>query len=177
MKAAVVAVLLAGLGLTGCAGLTDQPGGPGGTASGTAKPDNSCLTVAPRHLEVCTAYVANATVAARYPYYQIRHADTVVGRAAVSRLRSRYTGAAYQFLVRQTASWPADVRVRLPSIHIDSLSVSADENTAVLHTHETWRVETDSGRALFAENNKAHTITMRRVPGVVLHKWVVTDIR
>jgi hypothetical protein len=38
-------------------------------------------------------------------------------------------------------------------------------------------VVANGGRVLFAENNQPHTITMHRVPGVVLHKWVVTDIR
>ena len=59
----------------------------------------------------------------------------------------------------------------------DAVEVAADDSSAVLRTHETWRVATAGGQVLFAETDHPHTITMRRVPGVVLHKWVVTDIR
>lgn len=179
MKVAVVAVLLAGLGLTGCAGLTDQPGaGSSPSAAGTSGPDRGCVTATARHFELCTAYIANATVAARYPYYQFGHGgNQTLARAAASRLRSRYTGAALAFLLRQTADWPGGLHVRLPDVHIDSVSVAADQNTAVLRTHESWRVETRTGQLLFAETDHAHTITLQRVPGVILHKWVVSDIR
>ena len=121
--------------------------------------------------------MANATLAARYPYYRLGHStDKKVADAAVRRLSSRYTGAAYQFLVRQTAGWPPSVRVSLPDIRIDAVTVAADEYSAVLTTRETWRVTDDAGRVLFAETNHPHTIRMSRVRGVVLHKWVVTAI-
>ena len=183
MRTVAVAVLLLA-GVTACQPVGDQPGGHG-SASPSARPSASrsapaervCLNVPSRHLEVCTAYVANASLAARYPYYQLGHSTNhTLASAALDRLGSRYTGTAYRSLVQQTAGWPASVQVSIPEIHIDSVTVAADDNTAVLHTRETWRVATGE-RVLFAENNQPHTVTMHRVPGVVLHKWVVTDIR
>lgn len=49
-------------------------------------------------------------------------------------------------------------------------------NTARIATHESWRVSTATGRVLFAETAKRHVVTMRRVPGLVLHKWVVAGL-
>ncbi len=176
---AVAALLLAGV--TACQPVPDQGGGHPGASPSASRPPTAekvCLNVPSRHLEVCTAYVANASFAARYPYYQLgRSTNHTVASAALDRLGSRYTDAAYRSLVQQTAGWPTDVHVSLPDIHIDSVSVAADDSSAVLHTRETWRVVANGGRVLFAENNQPHTITMRHVPGVVLHKWVVTDIR
>jgi hypothetical protein len=175
MRAVVLAALLL-VGLTGCEDTAGRPGG-GPSASGASAPPHACLTVEARHLEVCTAYVANATVAARYPYYQLSHStNRTLADAATSRLRSRYTDQAYQFLVRQTAGWPSDVKVDLPSVRIDSVTVAADGHSAVLRTHESWRVEDDAGRVLFVETNRAHVITLRQVPGVVVDKWVVVAV-
>jgi hypothetical protein len=176
MRAVVLAALLL-VGLTGCEGTAGPPGG-GPSGSGGTAPPHACLTVEPRHLEVCTAYVANATVAGRYPYYQLGHSSNrTLADAATSRLRSRYTDQAYQYLVRQTAGWPSSVKVDLPNIRIDSVTVPADARSAVLRTHESWRVEDDAGRVLFVETNRAHVITLRRVPGVLVDKWVVAAIQ
>src|SRR5438105_47447 len=74
MRAAVLAAALL-VGLTGCSGTLGPPGSrpSGGPSASTSAPPQACLTLQPRHLEVCTAYVANATLAARYPYYQLGH--------------------------------------------------------------------------------------------------------
>ena len=180
MRAFAVAVLLLAA-VTGCRPVAGQPGGHGTTSPPASQPaaaEHACLHVLSRHLEVCTAYVANATTAARYPYYQFGHSTNhALAGATRQRLGSRYTAAAYRSLVEQTAGWPANVRVALPKIHIDAVEVAADDSSAVLRTHETWRVVTAGGQVLFAETDQPHTIAMRRVPGVVLHKWVVTDIR
>jgi len=178
--ATAIAVLLLA-GVAACKPVADQGGGHAGSSPSASQPstgEHVCLNVPSRHLEVCTAYVANASLAARYPYYQFgRSTNHTVASSALGRLGSRYNGAAYRSLVQQTAGWPTRVHVSLPNIHLDSVSVAADDSSAVLHTRETWRVTANGGQVLFAENNQPHTITMRRVPGVVLHKWVVTDIR
>ena len=182
MKTAAVAVAVLLLaGVTACQPVADQGGGHAGGSPSASRPNSTvhaCRNVPSRHLEVCTAYIANASLAARYPYYKFgRSTNHTVASAALDRLGSRYTGVAYRSLVRQTAGWPASVHASLPDIHIDSVTVAADDSSAVLHTRETWHVAANGGQVLFAENNQSHTITMRRVPGVVLHKWVVADIR
>lgn len=130
-----------------------------------------------RHYEVCTAYIANASLAARYPFYQFGSSSNAARRqAATNRLESRYTGQARAELESQVADWPSSVSARIPDISIRMVAVSSDENSATLVTRESWRVTSSSGTVLFAETNQEHTVYMARVPGLILHKWVVTDI-
>jgi len=193
----LVAIVL-GLALTaaGCASAqrSGQPTAPKGTSappstvggSGPSAVDAArasakvCLHVDRHQYEVCTAYVANASYLARLPFYKFgRGSDASVARTFKEHLESRYTGAARSRLERQTASWPGPTHldVFLPTIRIDSITVAADLSTARLTTHETWLVRTESGQTLFSERNAAHVITLARVPGLVLHKWVVTAIQ
>lgn len=130
-----------------------------------------------RHYEVCTAYIANASLAARYPFYQFGSSGNTARRlAATNRLESRYTGQARAELESQVADWPPNVSARIPNISIRMVTVSSDENSATLVTREGWRVTSSSGAVLFVETDQEHTVHMARVPGLVLHKWVVTDI-
>jgi hypothetical protein len=188
------------LGLTlaaaGCASAQQgsQPAAPKGTSvppstvggSGPSAIDAArasakvCLHVDRHQYEVCTAYVANASYLARLPFYKLgRSTDQDVARTFKERLESRYTGAARAQLERQTAGWPgpSQLDVFLPTIRIDSVTVAANLSTARLTTHETWLVRTEGGRTLFSERDGAHVITLARVPGLVLHKWVVTSIQ
>jgi hypothetical protein len=199
----VVALLaLPWLGLAGCAGTqptappskattrppTTRPQtppstlGPTGPSAkdATRTATHSCLQVTRHQYEVCVAYVANASYLARLPFYKFgRSPNADLAHTSRQRLESRYTGAARAQIERQTSTWPASgqVDVFLPSIHIDAVRVAADLSTATLTTHETWLVRTQGGATLFSERNAPHTITLARVPGVVLHKWVVTAIR
>lgn len=156
-------------------------GGNGPSAVAAARVSaKACLHTDRHQYEVCTAYVANASYLARLPYYKFGHsADADLARTFRERLESRYTGTARAMIERQTAGWPgpSELDVFLPTIQIDSVSVSADLSHAALTTHESWLVRTESGKALFEERDVAHVITLARVPGLVLHKWVVTAIR
>jgi hypothetical protein len=141
---------------------------------------DSCLHISRHQYEVCVAYVANASYLARLPFYKFAYSPNAdLARASRQRLESRYSGTARAQIERQTATWPApgELDVYLPSIRIDAVRVAADLSTATLTTHETWLVRTQHGATLFSERNARHTITLARVPGVVLHKWVVTAIR
>jgi len=138
--------------------------------------------------EVCYAYVVNDSLLARVPYYEVGR-QPVLGPAALTRLKSRYYGAARRFIIDQTKSWPRHVDVSTPSIRIvGAVSVSANLATATMHVIETWLVRAEPhgskpGRVLFAETNARHTISLDRTPTILclaghcLHKWVVVRIR
>ena len=136
-----------------------------------------CAGLLDRRLEVCTAYISNSTLAARVPYYKFaRSANPARARLARYRFESRYVGSARSKIEQQVAGWPrGDADVDLPRISVLAVNVAGDRATLV--TRETWRVETSAGRALFVEARKRHTVEMRRVAGLALHKWVVFTIR
>jgi hypothetical protein len=141
---------------------------------------HSCLHISRHQYEVCVAYAANASYLARLPFYKFgRSTNADLARTSRQHLESRYTGAARAQIERQTAGWPSpgELDVYLPSIRIDSVTVAADLSTAILTTHETWLVRTERGTTLFSERNTPHTIALARVPGLLLHKWIVTAIR
>lgn len=145
--------------------------------SSPADTPGACGRLEARRIEVCTAYVANATLASRVPFYTFARDTAARARAARFRLESRYTGRARARIEAQVRSWPAGRSdVDVPRVEIVSLSVSADGSSAALVTRETWRVETEAGRVLFAEQKRRHVVGLRRLEGIVLHKWVVTSI-
>jgi hypothetical protein len=139
--------------------------------------------------EVCYAYVVNDTWLARVEYYKFGR-DPVLGPPALTRLKSRFYGAAQRFVIGQARVWPRHVDVSVPRIRIvGRVAVSANLATATLHTIETWLVRAQAGsggkpgRVLFAETKMHHTITLDRTPtmlclaGHCLHKWVVVRIQ
>ena len=132
-----------------------------------------CLGLGDRRLEVCTAYVVNATLGARVPYYKVaRSGKPARVRLVTYRLESRYVGAALRKIKAQVRAWPKEeVDVDVPDV--DIVSIRVDGNRATLVTRESWEVETEGGRSLFAESDRRHVVQMRRVGGLVLHKWVV----
>lgn len=148
-----------------------------------------CEHLSRHQYEVCYAYVVNDSLLARLPYYQAGR-DPMLGPAALTRLKSRYYGAARRFIIDQTKGWPRHVDVSVPSIRITgTVAVSANLATATIHTVETWRVRAEpragstSGRVLFAEAGVRHTVSLDRTPTILcavghcLHKWVVVRIR
>jgi hypothetical protein len=137
-----------------------------------------CLSGSTRHFEVCFAYIVNCSYEARLPYYNFGNSDNSSrGNLAAHRLSSRYQSQGLALIRSQVAGWnTAEPDVSLPKISILSVNVSADENTAVVATKETWRVSDAGGHVLFEETNQPHTITMHRVKGIILHKWVVYQI-
>src|SRR5205823_469150 len=96
-----------------------------GAAPGTAT--SSCFTLRGRSLEVCTAYVVNASLGARVPYYKLaRDGDPARVRLARFRLESRYAGRAAAAIEQQVRRWPPGrPDVEVPRISILSVAVSA----------------------------------------------------
>jgi hypothetical protein len=140
--------------------------------------ERTCLRFDNRQYEVCSAYVFNCSLAARLPYYKFGSSDNAARRsAALNRLESRYRSGALTYITRQVRNWPATVDVSVPHISIKTVTVSSDQNRAVLRTRESWNVTTKNGGNLFSETSQPHIIRMQRVPGLVLHKWVVTSIQ
>jgi hypothetical protein len=155
-----------------------RPANPAPRATAAGDVDHPCLTFTARHLEVCTAYVSNSSLAARLPYYRYSNSTN---RALVidvsNRLASRYTGDAFMQIFNQTDGWPSSVDVSVPRIFVTLVQVTPDQNFATLTTVESWSVRTEQGACLFCETRAPHTVTMQRVPGLILHKWVVTSLR
>lgn len=165
MRRGVLPIIVTlGLGMCGTGGAVPR----GGIAA--------CSNVLDRKLEVCVAYVANATLAARVPFYELgRSSDPARVRLARYRLESRYVDGARRRLELQVSRWPVGpLVVGLPRLSILSVGISGDRATLV--TRETWHVQAANGRVLFAEAARRHTIEMRRIRGLLLHKWVVSVI-
>jgi hypothetical protein len=159
--------------------------GPG-TASAVSR---GCEHFSRHQYEVCYAYLVNDSLLARVPYYKAGR-DPVLGPLALTRLKSRYYGAARRAVIGQARGWPRHVDVSVPSIRIvGPVRVSPNLATATIHTVETWLVRAEppkgsrSGRVLFAETSAHHTVTLDRTPTILciaghcLHKWVVARIR
>lgn len=147
------------------------------TATATST-EQACLHYANHVYEVCTAYIANASLGALLPYYEFaRSSNPLLADLATHHLGSRYTGQAHNLITNRVAAWPAgEADVSLPDIRILSVHSNLKTNTATLYTEESWKVMTESGRVLFEETNARFRITMHRVPSYILHKWVVTNI-
>lgn len=159
--------------------------------SDQASASSECASFVQNNLEVCTAYTFNASLEARLSYYKLGRSTAVgyykavqerctgksAGAAADCRFQSRYYEGALRDLQLQAQSWPAEVNVDFPRIKIVSVDANVAANSATLSTVESWSVHTRAGESLFIETGAKHTITMQRVQGLVLHKWVVTSIR
>lgn len=215
MKAAAVMIALCSFGISSCSTPVSQPDSAStSNASPTFEPTEQapepiassddeatevfdrasatsvCASLVQGELEVCTAYVLNASLESRLTYYKLGRSTAVgyykavqerctgktAGTAAGCRLQSRYYGAALSQLQSQAELWPAEVDVSFPRISISSVAVDASGDIANIKTTETWNVKTRSGEILFAETGKIHTVALKRVQGLVLHKWVVTEI-
>src|SRR5260370_22336597 len=133
--------------------------------SGASTPSvvsRGCEHVSRHQYEVCYAYIANDSLLARVPYYQVGR-KPVLGALALTRLESRYYGQARRFLIEQTKRWPRRVDVSVPAIRIvGPVTVSANLGTATITTVETWLVRAEpraggpSGRVFFPENHPPH---------------------
>lgn len=138
-----------------------------------------CLQLSNHEYEVCAAYVANSSTAVLVPYYKYARANDNVSlqRFVTYRLGSRYDAQAYATMKTRVASWPAGKHdVNVPHIKILSVHADLQANTATLITQETWTVTDKNDAVIYQETDQQHTVTMRRVPSHVLHKWIVTSI-
>lgn len=147
--------------------------------SSSANTLDACLHYAGHVYEVCTAYIANSSLAVLVPYYKYANgSNTTLRRYVTYRLGSRYSGQAYRLITARVAQWPTGtMEVAVPYIRIIAVHSSLRTNTATLTTQETWQVTTQTGRVVYQERNQRHTITMHRVPSYILHKWVVTNLQ
>lgn len=156
------------------------PLGGGAAQASVTDTLRACLRYEGRAYEVCTAYVGNSSLLALVPYYKWANSSNPARAVAVTnRLRSRYYGAARRLIAGRVNGWPAgENKVSIPLFTILSVSSDLEHNRAILRTRETWRVRTKSnGRTIYREIGRPHRITMKRVQGLVLHKWVVSAIR
>lgn len=147
-------------------------------APNTTALSSDCLQYKGHTYEVCFAFAVNCTAGAMLPYFKYgRSANAAISRTARNRLESRYTDRARQKLETMVNSWPpGDKEVSLSQLRIISAKSSLVSNTATLVIRWSWGVF-HANSEFSGEINARHTITMHRVPGLVLHKWVVTSIR
>lgn len=140
---------------------------------------SECLHYTGHRYEACFAYVVNDSLFALRPYYANAHsANPTKAGNALEDFYYRYRSAARQLIASRVSVWPnGENIVAVPRITVIKARSSLVSNSALLVTRETWRVTTTSGRVLYAEKNRRHHISMRRVQGRYLHIWVVTAIR
>ena len=148
----------------------------------TAKTTNPCLRVTNHEYEVCSAYIANSSVAVLVPYYKYAQSSSRDSQSlqqfVTYRLGQRYVEPVYSSIRARVATWPAGAYdVSIPNIKILSVTSSVKTNSATLTTRETWIVKNRSNQIVYQEQNMPHTVIMQRVPSYILHKWVVSDIR
>lgn len=157
---------------------TETPSSPS-RASSTSSTLDACLHYTGHVFEVCTAYIANSSLAVLVPYYKYaKSPQDSLARYVAYRLGSRYTGQANTVITNRVAAWPAGTHeVSVPIIKILSARSSLQTNTATLVTQETWKVTSQGGSVIYRENGKRHTVTLHRVQSYVLHKWVVTNLQ
>lgn len=124
--------------------------------------------------EVCTAYVANSAEVALQGYYKFGRSPRLA-RANLARhhFESRYFNGPRRIIEKRVNSWPVSENDVSEDIDITGLSVSLNANRALVTTREDWLVAADNGRTLYQEHNRRHEITMCKIEGLVLHKWVV----
>jgi hypothetical protein len=137
-----------------------------------------CLRFTDHEYEVCSAYIANASLAVLVPYYKYANTGDGWTRYVTYRLGSRYIGRAHDQIQSRVASWPTGTNeVDAPHIEIMSVTSSLTTNIATLVTKESWRVQSSDRTVLYQEVDQQHVIMMQRVPSYILHKWVVTDVQ
>jgi hypothetical protein len=149
------------------------------SSSSAATTSDSCFVYQNHVYEVCTAYLANSSLAVLLPYYKFaRDPNTSLSGYVTYRLGQRYTGAANSLIQNRVAAWPVgDYDVGVPDIHIVSVTSSLAANRATLKTEESWTVTDSHDHIVYRETHQRHVVSMQRVPSYILHKWVVTDIR
>lgn len=141
---------------------------------------NGCLSVAGHAYEVCFAYMVNCATGALLPYYKFGRSPNLARAFGFrNRFESRYFDQARQLFEQRLADWQhggeADVSY---SVHVVSVSSDLKTNTAHLVTLESWSVTINTPNGIFpayTEPSSMHHITMKRIPGFLLHKWVVTN--
>lgn len=170
------------------AACTSVPVRPASGSDAPSAVSRGCEHLSRHQFEVCYAYLVDDSLLARVPYYEVGR-QPVLGPLALTRLESRYYGAARRFIIAQTRGWPRQVDVSVPSIQIvGPVRVSANLAAATITTIETWLVRAEpgtgtSGRVLFAETDARHAIWLDRTPTILclvghcLPKWVVVRIR
>lgn len=136
-----------------------------------------CLHYSGHIYEVCTAYIFNSSIGALEPYYKYSRGTSPWLTAVVSdHLAKRYVGSALQTATNRVANFPAGwYSVEGPHIAVLGVSSNLAANQAILRTSESWTVRSASGRIVYQEVNKPHTVVMQRVPSYILHKWVVSS--
>jgi len=124
--------------------------------------------------EVCTAYVANSAEIALQGFYKFGRSPSGA-RAGLARhhFESRYYDGPRQAIEGRVDSWPSGENKVDENIDVQQLSSSLSANRALLTTLESWQVTAPDGHALLQEQNRRRGITMCKIPGLLLHKWVV----
>lgn len=130
--------------------------------------------------EVCTAYIANSSELARQGFYQFGNNNvTWLSDAAKHHFETRYWDQARQNIEQAVVSWPKtndfggnDVS---SSITLTSLSSNLKTDRAVLQTQESWKVTAPDGTVQLNQPMQTVNVTMcrGRLPGHLLHEWVV----
>lgn len=160
----------------GLAALSPTPDAPDLTQAvkGVQTDLGPCAHISRHQYEVCSAYFYASGL--RWAFYRYGRGQTL-GSVVKDKLEDRYWSSARAQIERQAAGWPADVETTAPRITIVAISVNQAITSATLTTRESWDIQAQNGPVLFQETRATHHITLKKVPSILLHKWVVTSIR
>ncbi|HET9174425.1 MAG TPA: hypothetical protein VFN56_04035 [Candidatus Saccharimonadales bacterium] len=130
--------------------------------------------------EVCVAYVSNAADIALQGYYKYgNNATSYVRDAAQHHIETRYWDQPRSIIEQRVASWPATSSITgnnvEESITVMNVTANLGADRGLLQTEEAWHVTAPNGTVLFSQPEHAGRITMcrGRLPGHILHEWVV----
>jgi hypothetical protein len=157
--------------------------GSAGSSQASQGKIQGCLTIKGHAYEVCTAYLLKCASQALAPYYKYgRSPSQVQANLARHHFESRYNGQARRLFEQRVNGWHQGGTAQVDyGLTVKSVITSLKTNTAHLVTVEYWSISIPvfSGGTYqaFAELNSTHHVTMKRVPGLVEHKWVVTAYR
>lgn len=160
------ALLLAGAA-TGATGNLDRSG-----------KISECLQWEGQLYRVCYAYVVNASLGARLPFYkQGSSGSEARARLARFRFESRYDGKARMTIENEVDSWRSGpVDVSLPKIEIIDVNHKEGSRLATLVTRERWVVKTPEGKLLYSTSGQ-FTVTLNETAGLITSKWIVVTIK
>jgi len=174
---------------TGSAATADPFGGqpvdpnlaPAPTSTENTVTEHPCVDniAHPGVFEACKTY-KEACFGARWLEYQWGSSDNRSKKQLAEYTLGVYfqQPGIYDQIMAQTAKWPSATTVKLPSIYITKVNVSADGSTVQLDTIESWLVtDTVTGAELFRKDSIAYHVALQRTKGVLGFKYIVTLIQ
>jgi hypothetical protein len=161
---------------------TERSESPSGEGLAGCKPYFDLSKYHDHEYEVCTAYVANSAEIALQGLYKFGNSRyTALADTARHHFETRYWDGPRQTIEHEVDSWPKTWSVVGNEVDqsVDILSVTSDlkADRGLVHAQENWEVMSPDGSLLYSEpsHNKDITLCRGKLPGHILHEWVVVS--